>query len=160
MCGGVAFFASQIRVLSLKHVAGLGVIELTNGLIPVHQLEISPVMFAMAPDAVLACGIAHLQLRMIAVPRRQELVNFLVAIQTFVSRLGGSKLMAARASRRSADGLVRVRKRAGGDLCAAANGSKHETADCQQRSYDPWQKPVPRVTPDSELKAILQHSSR
>ena len=75
-------------------------------------------MFEVAANAILAIGILHPQLRVIAFFRCQPVCNFLVAFQAFEGRNAGAKEVATVALRRSGKRLMRLGKRSGGNLRA------------------------------------------
>lgn len=105
--GHVTFLAGNTRMLCLQVVARQPVIKLFLRRLPVNQIEVLAVVFQVAADAVFAVGISHLKLRVIAVVRFQTSRYFFMAIQAFESRRVSAELMAARALRRSREGLVR-----------------------------------------------------
>jgi hypothetical protein len=94
-------------VFSFQRVSGLPVIELADGPIPVNQLKIGAIVFQVAAHAIFAGRFAHLQPCVIAPPKGQKMANFLVTIEAFVRRLGGSKLMASRAVRGAVQRFMR-----------------------------------------------------
>ena len=113
MRGRVALLASYSGVFPLQRVAGQPVIELLRWPLPVNEGEILAVMLQVAADAVLAVGIFHLQLGVVAPLLRKQLRDFSMAIQTFERGSAGAKLVAARALRCSAERLVRFGERTG-----------------------------------------------
>jgi hypothetical protein len=79
----------------------------------VNQIELFAVVFQVASDAILAIGITHLELRVVAVPVGKRLGDFLMAIQAFERGRTGPKLMATAALGRATKGGMRSRKRPG-----------------------------------------------
>jgi len=82
----------------------------------VDQTKILAVMIQMAANAILAIGVGHLKLIVIAVLGRKPLSDFFVALQALEGGRTGAKLVATIALRGAAQGLMRFRKRTGGDL--------------------------------------------
>lgn len=111
--GRVALLASHSGVLPFQRIPGQPVIELLRWPLPVDEGKILAVVLQVAADAVLAVGIFHLQLGVIAPLLRKQLGNFFVAIQAFERGSAGAKLVAARTLRCSAKRLVRFGERTG-----------------------------------------------
>jgi hypothetical protein len=93
-----------------------------------QEIKLFAVVLKMAAHAILAIGILHLHLCVIAMFGRKALGYFLVTIKTFKRRCAGAKLMATGALGRAAQGLVSSRKWSWGNLAAraAANQEKPE----------------------------------
>lgn len=105
--------AFHLCVLSVQGIPGQLVVELFQWSIPVNEIEIDPVVLQMAADAVFPLWILHPEPEVIAVLLCERLGDFLVAIQALERRRVRAKLMATRALRRSGQGLMRFRERAG-----------------------------------------------
>lgn len=95
----MTFLAGGIRVLSFQLVTCQSMIKLFLGRLPVNEMEILAVVFQMTANAVLAVGILHLKLRVVAMPGVEAPGNFLVAIQTLKGWRTGSELVATGALR-------------------------------------------------------------
>jgi len=89
-----------------------------------HQVEIIAIVFQVAAHAILAIGILHSQLRVVAPIRRQAIGNFLVAFQAFECRRAGPELVAVVALGRAVEGFVRFGQWAGRNLCPRICGAK------------------------------------
>lgn len=66
----VALLARHVGVLFNQRISGEAVIELFLRRVPMHQRKILAVMFQVAAHAILAVGIRHGQLRVVALVRR------------------------------------------------------------------------------------------
>src|SRR6202008_3553809 len=86
--------------------------------LPVDQAKVFSVVIQMTANAILAIGVGHLKLIVIAVLGRKPLGDFLVALEALESGRAGAKLVAAIALRSSAQRLMRFGKGTGGDLRA------------------------------------------
>ena len=100
--GCVAFFAGHGAVLALQRITGQTVIEFWRRRFPVDDIEIFAVMFEVASNAVLAGGILHSELKMVAVFCGERLGNFFVAIETLEGGSAGAELVAGIALRGAA----------------------------------------------------------
>ncbi len=89
------------------------------------------VVLQVAAHTVFSAGIVHLQFKVIAVPCRKILPDFLVAIEAFKCRGAGSKGMTGSTLRGAAEGRVGFGKRAGGNL--RANGERSEQTDSEEQ---------------------------
>ena len=97
----VTFLARQPRVLSFQVVSRQPVVKLFLRWLPMQKTEIFAVVLEVATHTILAIGVRHLNLGVIAVFCRKTLCHFLVTIETFIGRCAGAKLVAARALRSS-----------------------------------------------------------
>jgi hypothetical protein len=120
----VALFARDGRMLSLQLVAGQAMIKLFLRRLPVDQAKVFPVMFQMAANAILTIGVRHMKLIVIAVLGRKPFGDFFVALQAFEGGRAGAELVAGSALRGAAQGLMRFRKRTGGDLRRGRQGKQ------------------------------------
>lgn len=118
----MTLLAGQPRVLPFQVVTRQPVVKLFLRRLPMQEIEIFAVVLEMATHAILAIGVRHLNLGVIAVLRRQPLCHFLMAIEAFESGRAGSELMAARTLCSSGQGLMSFRKRTGRNLCARRAG--------------------------------------
>ena len=92
----MTFLAGQPRVLPFQVVTRQAVVKLLLRPLPMQKIKVFAVMLEMATNAILAIGISHLNLSVIAMLRRQPLCHFLMTIETPESGRAGSELMAAR----------------------------------------------------------------
>ncbi len=109
----VAFLAREASMLSFQVVASQAMIKLFLQRLPVDQIEVFAVMLQMAADTVLAIGVFHMDLVMIAMLGRQPLRDFFVALQALEGGRAGPELVAACALGRSRQRLVCLGERAG-----------------------------------------------
>jgi len=107
--GRVTLFACNAGVLPFQVVAGQPVIELFLRGFPMDESKVLAVVLQVATDAIFAVGIAHLDLKVIAMLGVEASGNFLVAIETLESGSAGAELMATGALRSSGQRLVRFR---------------------------------------------------
>lgn len=133
MRGGVAFFACDAGMLVHQRIAGLTMIELLEGWLPMNEGKIRAIVFQVTPHAVLAIGIAHSQLRVEAFMCRQTLRNLLMTIQTLESRRAGAKLVATRALRCTAQELMCFGKWARRNLGIRGSCGKEKSSECAQQ---------------------------
>lgn len=131
---GMAFLACDPRVLFHQGVSGQPMVELLNGRVPVDQRKILAIVFEVAAHAILAIGILHPQLRVIALFCRQAVCDFLVAFQAFEGWRAGAELVAGVALGRAVERLVGFGKRSGRNLCASAGRSEQNSANRQQHT--------------------------
>ena len=80
------------------------------------ERKVLAIVLEVATNAIFAVGIAHLNLKVIAVLCGEPPRDFLVAIQAFESGSAGAKLMAACALGGAGQGLVSFGKRPWRDL--------------------------------------------
>ena len=118
----VALFARNASMLSFQLVAGQAMIKLFLRRLPVDQPKVLAVMIQMAANAILAIGVGHLKLIVIAVLGGKPLGDFLVAVEALEGGYASPELVAGIALRCAAQGLMRLRKRTGGDLRACGMG--------------------------------------
>ena len=130
--GRVALFAGQVGVLAFQSVAGQFMVEFLQGGFPADELEGFAIMFQMAAHAVLAIWIAHFEFKVITVPGRKILRNFLVATDALESRRAGSERMTGSALRGAAQRRMGVRKGAWRNLCM--NGRRNKRSDAKHRN--------------------------
>jgi hypothetical protein len=71
-----------------------------------NEGKILAIMLEVAPDAIAAVGILHTEKGVVALVRGQPIRNFLMAFEAFERWRAGSKLVAAVALCRAAEGLV------------------------------------------------------
>ena len=112
----MTLLAGGVRVLPFEDIAGLLVVKLFLGRLPVNEMEVLAVVLQMAANAVLAVGILHSEPRVVAVLGVEPPGNFLVAVETLKGRRAGSELVATRALRCAGQGFMRFGKRPGRDL--------------------------------------------
>ena len=106
--GSMAFLASNAGVFINQEIPCQLVIELLEGRFPMDQREIRAIVVHVAPHAIGAIGILHPNLRVESLIACQSLSDFLVALQTFERRRARPELMAGRALRSTAQGLMRL----------------------------------------------------
>ena len=102
MRGRVAFLALQIGVLTFELVARQSVVEFLLGWFPADQVEIFAVVLEVAAHTILAVGVLHLHLCVIAVLVGECFGNFLMTIKTFVGGSARAKLVTGVALRGAA----------------------------------------------------------
>jgi len=124
VCGRVAFFAGDIGVLALQRVAGEAVIKFCRRRFPVDDVEIFAVVFEVAANAILASGIIHPKLEMVAVFGGEGLGDFLVAIETLEGRSAAAELVTGIALGGAAQRGVRFGERAGRNLRTGNSGEE------------------------------------
>ena len=152
MGGRVALLTSNCGVLSFQGVTCEAMIELLRWMLPVNELEIHPVVLEVAAYAIFAVGVFHLELRVIAPLFRQQLRDFLVAVQTFEGGRAGTEFVAARTLRRSAQRLVRCRKRPRGNLRICGNGGEQQERN-QRKTHNGRKFRLPNKEPSEQKDA-------
>jgi hypothetical protein len=148
----VALFAGDASVLSFQLVAGQAMIKLFLRRLPVDQAKVHAVVIQMAANAVLAIGVGHLKLIVIAMLGRKPLGDFFVALEALEGGRAGAKLVAGIALRCAAQGLMRLRERPGGDLRACRMGGAQQSYDAKKITRQKRQSPCfPNAAPDRRL---------
>ena len=94
------------------------------------------VVLQMAAHTIFSAGIVYFQFKVIAVPCRKILRDFLVAIEAFKCRRAGSEGMARSALRGAAEGRVGFRKRARGNLRASGERNEQTGSEEQERKEE------------------------
>ena len=102
MCRRVALLARQGRVFPFQVVPRKPVVKFLLRRLPVDKVVILPIVFQVAPNAILPVRVVHLNLRMVSVLPGKGLCNFLVALDTFEGWRAGPERMASGALCRSA----------------------------------------------------------
>ena len=95
----MTFFAGDTGVFALERVAAESVIEFLRGGFPVHDVEILTVVLEVAANAVLAGGIAHLNLKMVAVLGGEGLGDFFMTIKALEDGSAAAELVTRAALR-------------------------------------------------------------
>lgn len=101
-----------------------------------NQMEIFAVVFPVAAHAILAVGVPHLQMRVIAMLLCKRFRDFFVAVQATESRSARAKLVTRRTLCRSIQRTMRFRKRSRRDLRRCAASSQQTCVQKQQRKND------------------------
>lgn len=143
-------------MLAFQLVTRQPVIKFLLRRLPVDQTEVHPVMIEVATHAIFAIRIAHLNLEVIAVFRFQPSRNFFVAFQALECGRTGPKLVAARALRRTGQGLVSFRKRPRRNLRWGSGACKHQGEETSQTKACPQQhrSNAAEYTLRAELEAV------
>lgn len=113
----VALGAIDLRVLSFQNISCLAMVKGIDRPIPVDQIEVWTVMLRVALGAFLAVGRVFHQGSVQSAMVPQSLCNLHVAFHAFQFPGPDPQHMAARALRRSAQGLMSFGQRPGRKLC-------------------------------------------